>query len=193
MTAPVVFPLPETNQRRLWWPSDLIVAIHTELARRLPDEAAGALYRLGRLTGVRWLRERAADAEVQPEQAPLSARLRRCDEWFADAGWGRVDATPLGAVLIVNHYNSPIAAALRAAGSASTPVDDFFAGFFAEAATQYAGRPQESVEISCLAVNAHYCRFVVGEASIIRKVYAWLTYQHDPRDILRRLADETTL
>lgn len=191
MTAPAVFSSPETDRRRLWWPADLIVAVHAELARRSPDDAAGALYRLGRLTGVRRLREDAAAVEEPSPASPLNVRLRRYDAWFADAGWGRFDAVPLGTAQIINHYDSPIAAALRASGPASAPVDDFFAGLFAEMATQCAGRPQEAVEISCLAVNAHYCRFVVGEAGVIRKVYAWLTYQQTPNDILKRLADET--
>jgi len=70
-------------------------------------------------------------------------------------------------------------------------VDDFFAGLFAEILTQQTEQPQESVEISCLASQAHYCCFVVSEASVVRKVYAWLTYHLNPHDILKRLANET--
>ncbi len=191
MTAPAVFSSPETGRHQLWWPADLIVAVHAELTRRLPDDTPGTLYRLGRLAGRRWLREYTSTAKAVSPEMPLSARLRQCDEWFADLGWGRFDAVPLGTVLIINHYDSPVAAALRMVAPASAPVDDLFAGLFAEVVTQYTGRSQEAVEISCLAVNAHYCRFVVGEAGIIRKVYAWLTYRQEPNDILKRLADET--
>lgn len=168
----------------------MVIAVHAELARAAPDDAARALYRLGRGTGERFLQASEADADPLPVSASLSARLRLLDAGFANAGWGRFDVVPLGSAIIINHYDSPVAAALRLAGSATGPVDDFFAGLFAELVTRQSGQAQEGVEITCLAAGADYCRFVIGEASVIRKVYAWLTYPLDSQAILRRLASE---
>jgi predicted hydrocarbon binding protein len=195
MTAHVALPLPVDHSPAMWWPADLVLALHRTLRQRLPDDVARTLYRLGRFTGARLAREHACD----PDDAPLtgantgsmSRRLQVWDEWFANAGWGRFDAIPLGPATVINHYDSPIAMALRMDGPADSPVDDFFAGLFAELLTQQTGQTQESVEISCLTSHAHYCCFVVGEAGIVRKVYAWLTYHLAPHDILKRLADET--
>ncbi len=187
---------PASHSSAMWWPADLAIALHRTLRQRLPDDAARMLYHLGRLTGARLMREHAFDSDDThpvPGAHPtsLSRRLQACDEWFANAGWGRFDAIPLGLATVINHYDSPIAMALRLDGPADGPVDDFFAGLFAEILTQQTEQPQESVEISCLASQAHYCCFVVSEASVVRKVYAWLTYHLNPHDILKRLANET--
>lgn len=195
MTAPAAHSPPVSNVHPLWWPSDLTFALHQTLRQRLPDDVARTLYRLGRLTGARLIREQVADPNDANATAPsptgLSRRLQICDEWFAGAGWGRFDAIPLGATTVINHYDSPIALSLRLNGPADGPVDDFFAGLFAELVTHQTGQLQEGVEIGCLANQAHYCCFVIGEAGIVRKVYAWLTYHLTPHDILKRLADET--
>jgi len=179
----------------MWWPADLVLALHRTLRQRLSDDVARTLYRLGRFTGARLAREHACDPDdahpTGATPASISRRLQVWDEWFANAGWGRFDAIPLGPATVINHYDSPIAMALRLEGPADSPVDDFFAGLFAELLTQQTGQTQESVEISCLTSHAHYCCFVVGEAGIVRKVYAWLTYHLAPHDILKRLADET--
>ncbi|QUW03179.1 hypothetical protein J8C06_01675 [Chloracidobacterium validum] len=195
MTAPAAAPLLASDRHPAWWPADLIIAIHVELARLLPDDMARVLYRLGRRTGARFLQAHHVTAAADTAVLPVASGglLRECDEWFADAGWGRFDVVRLGSVLVVNHYDSPVATALRSLRPANGPVDDFFAGLFAEVLTQAHGQALEGVEISCLAAQAHYCRFVVGEASIIRKVYAWLTYHLDAQAILKRLADEAVL
>ncbi|OYT72802.1 MAG: hypothetical protein CFK52_04100 [Chloracidobacterium sp. CP2_5A] len=191
MTTPAVSPSPVSDLRQMWWPADLVIAVHTELGRSAPDDVARILYRLGRSAGARFLRANAADLAQPPASASLSARLRQLDAGFADAGWGRFDVIPLGAAVVISHYDSPVAGALRLAGPATAPVDDFFSGLFAELATRQSGQAYEGVEIACLAAGAASCRFVIGEASVIRKVYAWLTYPLDSQAILRRLADET--
>ncbi|MGQ9897554.1 MAG: hypothetical protein ACUVR8_08390 [Acidobacteriota bacterium] len=194
MTVPAALSLPADSYPALWWPADLIIALHRVLRQRLPDDLARTLYRLGRLTGLRLLREQAFEAdEAYPtgtNATSLSHRMRVCDEWFANAGWGRFDVIPLGTATVINHYDSPIAMTLQSDGPADGPVDDFFAGLFAELLTQQTGQPQESVEIGCLASQAHYCCFVIGEAGIVRKVYAWLTYRLATHEILKRLANE---
>ncbi len=195
MTVPVALPLPVHSPPALWWPADLTIALHRTLRQRLPDDVARTLYRLGRFTGARLAREQVFDPDnalpAGANAASPSRRLQVWDEWFANAGWGRFDAIPLGPATVINHYDSPIAMALRLDGPADGPVDDFFAGLFAELLTQQTGQAQEGVEIGCLANHAHYCCFVIGEAGIVRKVYAWLTYHLESHDILKRLADET--
>ncbi len=182
--------LDDQRERVIWVPEDLVQSIHAVIRRRMPDVAAQTLYRFGRLWGERFfvqVTDRIAATASKTGTSDLSSRafFSRCDEVWGEWGWGHFEVVELGAATLINLYNSPIALSL---GNSSEAVDDLFAGMFAGLFSKRSGATAESVEIACLAKGAPYCRFIVGDEAIVRKVYAWAAYGTATDDIVRRLS-----
>lgn len=177
--------LDDRRERVIWVPEDLIQAIHVVIRRRMPDVAAQTLYRFGRLWGERFYGEVVARLAVPVADVSPRQFFSKCDDLWGESGWGHFEVVDFGAATLVNLYNSPVALSL---GESKEPVDDLFAGMFAGLFSKRRGAMMESVEISCLAAGAPYCRFVVGDEAIVRKVYAWMAYGTTTDDIVRRLS-----
>ena len=151
-------------------------ALRAALVRDLGVGFAGVLQEAGYAGGEsvfgafrEWCAENGLAA---PEQLPLSLFQESAARFFAEAGWGTVSITPIGAVAAFDAADWS-----EADPTAAMPYPSCYysAGLLADFFGRVADGQLGCQEVECRSNGAARCRFILGSPEVLGHVYQRLT------------------
>jgi predicted hydrocarbon binding protein len=151
---------------------DSLLALRAALFRDVGPNAAAALQEAGYAGGQalydalgRWLSSKGLPS---PESLGAAEFGHYATEFFRDAGWGSIEIGSLESVATIDSKD-------WAEGDPSMPLDFpgcyFTAGMLADLFGRLAGEPLAVMEVECRSMGAERCRWLVGSAETMQKVY----------------------
>jgi predicted hydrocarbon binding protein len=151
---------------------DSLLALRTALFRDVGPGAAALLQEAGYAGGQalydafgRWLGSRGLGA---PESLAAAAFGARATEFFKSAGWGSMQIGTLESVATVDSGD-------WAESDPAYPLDFpgcyYTAGVLADLFGRLAGESLAVMEVECRSMGAPRCRFLVGSADRMQRVY----------------------
>jgi predicted hydrocarbon binding protein len=150
-----------------------LAALRSILLRDAGPAAAGALQEAGYAGGEavyqsfrEWLRKQGKAA---PEDLEVGEFQRRASTYFREAGWGSITVGSLGEAL------ATVDAADWGESDASANLDQpgchITTGMFAEFFGRLSDVPLAVLEVECRSAGHERCRFLLGNADVMRFVY----------------------
>jgi predicted hydrocarbon binding protein len=113
-----------------------------------------------------WLAGRGADT---PESLPLDAFATQAGAFFADAGWGNLEVTPIRDVAAT--IDTQDWAEADPGAHLDHPACHFTTGLLADFFGRTANTPLAVLEVECRSCGAPRCRFIAGSAEVMQHVY----------------------
>jgi predicted hydrocarbon binding protein len=151
---------------------DSLLALRTALFRDLGGSAAGYLQDAGYAGAAAlyaafgaWLQQHGHAA---PDALPSSQYASRLSEFFRDAGWGSIAVEPLAGALAIDSSDW---AEADPANPLEFPGCYYTAGMLADLFGRLADAPVAVMEVECRTMGHDRCRFLVGSAETIQRVY----------------------
>lgn len=155
-----------------------LTALHAALLRETGPAAAVALQEAGYAGGdavfasfQSWRRRRGDGAEGSDnlEEMDVAEFQHLASEYFRDAGWGTLTISSLhDAVAMVDSEDWGEA---NAAEHLDHPGCHFTTGMFADFFGRLSEVPLAVLEVECRSAGAPRCRFLLGNAEVMRYVY----------------------
>lgn len=149
-----------------------LLALRTALFRDVGPGAAALLQEAGYAGGQafydafsRWLAARSLGA---PETLPAGEFAEHATEFFRTAGWGSMQ---LGSLDTVATIDSTDWAESDPAYPLEFPGCYYTAGVLADLFGRLAGEALAVMEVECRSMGAPRCRFLVGSADMMQRVY----------------------
>ncbi|MDB4875210.1 MAG: 4-vinyl reductase [Gemmatimonadetes bacterium] len=153
-------------------PRDSLLALRAALFRELGPNAAALLQEAGYAGGAalfdafgRWLEARGASS---PESLAAAEFGVRAAEFFRDTGWGSIELGALETVATIDSTD-------WAESDPSFPLDFpgcyYTAGVLTDFFGRLAGEPLAVMEVECRSMGGDRCRFLVGSAETMQRVY----------------------
>ena len=151
---------------------DSLLALRTALFRDVGPGAAALLQEAGYAGGqalydafARWLAERGLGS---PESLGADDFGERATEFFRSAGWGSMELGTLDSVATIDSAD-------WAESDPAYPLDFpgcyYTAGVLADLFGRLAGESLAVMEVECRSMGAPRCRFLVGSADVMQRVY----------------------
>jgi len=151
---------------------DSLVSLRTALFRDVGATAAAVLQEAGYAGGRPmfgafrdWLGTRGLPA---PEELPAVEFAAHATHFFRETGWGSIELGTLESVATIDSAdwsesdpNAPL----------EFPGCYFTAGVFADFFGRVAGSPVAVMEVECRSMGNDRCRFLVGSAETLQRVY----------------------
>jgi predicted hydrocarbon binding protein len=162
-----------TDHQMVALPRASLLALNAALLRDAGVASAGYLQEAGysaseALFGalVDWA---AARGDGSPADAPIDDFHAQLRDFFAECGWGTIDAAPLGEELLA------LDAAEWAESDPSLALDHpschLSTGLFAGLLEQVGGEPLAVLEVECRSAGSARCRWLVGSPAVLGTVY----------------------
>jgi predicted hydrocarbon binding protein len=111
----------------------------------------------------------AARGDAAPTDAPIDVFHAQMRDFFAECGWGTLEAAPLGEELLTldaaEWAESEVALALE------HPSCHLSTGLFAGLFEQVGGEPLAVLEVECRSAGSDRCRWLVGSPTVLGSVY----------------------
>ncbi len=155
------------------FPRSSLAALRAALFRDLGGGFAGCLQEAGYAGGEAvfaafraWLAARGAG---DVESFDLKVFQARAAEFFRDAGWGGISVSSLHDVVAV--VESVDWAEADPASGMEYPACHYTTGLFADFFGRTAAAPLAVLEVECRSTGSHHCRFLVGSAEVMGKLY----------------------
>lgn len=169
-----------------------LLALRTALFRDVGPGAASLLQEAGYAGGQafydafsRWLGARSLPA---PEELPAAEFGKRATEFFHSAGWGSMELGSLESVATIDSSD-------WAESDPSYPLEFpgcyYTSGVLADLFGRLAGEALSVMEVECRSMGAPRCRFLVGSAETMQRVYDDMGQGIRYEDALRGRAGET--
>lgn len=151
---------------------DSLVTLRTALFRDVGATAAAVLQEAGYAGGAPmfdafrdWLAARSLPA---PESLPAGEFAAHATDFFRQAGWGSIELNSLESVATIDSVD-------WSESDPNTPLDFpgcyFTAGVFADFFGRVAGSPVAVMEVECRSMGNDRCRFLLGTAETLQRVY----------------------
>ena len=103
-----------------------------------------------------------------PEELPAAEFAVHATEFFRETGWGSIELGTLESVATIDSGD-------WAESDPNAPLDFpgcyFTAGVFADFFGRVAGAPVAVMEVECRSMGDERCRFLVGSAETLQRVY----------------------
>lgn len=151
---------------------DSLIALRTALFRDVGPNAAALLQEAGYAGGpamyeafARWL---ASYGHPAPESLAASDFGAQASQFFREMGWGKIE---LGALDGVATIDATEWAESDPAFPLEFPGCYYSAGVFADFFGRLAGEPLAVMEVECRSMGAARCRWLVGSAETMQRVY----------------------
>jgi predicted hydrocarbon binding protein len=130
-----------------------------------------------------WL---AASGSPGPESLDVGAFQARATEFFVDAGWGSLTVSSLDGVAAA--IDSPDWAEADPASAMPYPACYYSMGLLSDFFGRTAEAPLAVLEVECRSNGHERCRFLVGSAEVMGKVYERVAEGAPYADAVRELA-----
>lgn len=130
-----------------------------------------------------WLAGRGGDA---PEALAVDALASQASLFFADAGWGHLEVTPVHDVAAA--IDTTDWAEAEPSAHLDHPGCHYTTGLLADFFGRVAASPLAVLEVECRSSGADRCRFIASSADVTHHVYARLTSGTDYLSALNELA-----
>ena len=153
-------------------PRDSLLTLRTALFRDLGINAAAVLQEAGYAGGEaffdafsRWLASRGLPA---PESLPSSEFAARASEFLRNAGWGSINVDTLESAATIDSSD-------WAESDPDHPMEFpgcyYSAGLLTDLFGRIIGEPVAVMEVECRSMGNNRCRFLVGAADTMQRVY----------------------
>jgi Predicted hydrocarbon binding protein (contains V4R domain) len=150
-----------------------LAALRSILFRDAGPAAAGALQEAGYAGGEavyesfrQWLRKQGKAA---PEDLEVDEFQRRASTYFREAGWGTITVGSMGEALAT--VDSPDLGESEPGANLDQPGCHITTGMFADFFGRLSDVPLAVLEVECRSAGHERCRFLLGNAELLRSVY----------------------
>jgi predicted hydrocarbon binding protein len=150
-----------------------LAALRAILSRDFGPAAAGALQEAGYAGGEavyqsfrEWLR---IQGKAAPDELEVGEFQRKASIYFREAGWGTITIGSIGEALAT--VDSADWGESDPAGGLDQPGCHITTGLFADFFGRLSDVPLAVLEVECRSAGADRCRFLLGNADVMRSVY----------------------
>lgn len=169
-----------TGDQMLKFPPSTLAAIHrAALQDRSPREAAALVRQVGFETGEGflaafsgWLEHHNQDPGADPASLPAEEFWGHLSAFFSSLGWGRLEFEQLHSG--VGSLTSTEWAEAESGAGARQPTCHFTTGMLADLLSRLVGSDLAVLEAGCRSRGDASCRFLIGSAEALQRVFEGL-------------------
>jgi len=162
-----------TDHQMVALPRASLLALNAALLREAGAVSAGYLQEAGYAASeslfgafTEWAAARGA---ASPADAPIDEFHAQMRDFFAECGWGTLDANSLGDDLLTLDSSAWVES--DPALALEHPSCHLSTGMFAGLLEQVGGEPLAVLEVECRSAGSARCRWLVGSPSVLGAVY----------------------